>query len=120
MAAVADVYRGLPPEERKLAASFGGNFAEAGAIDLLGSRHGLPKAIGGHQSYWLWGPRDYSGRVIIVIGGRLEELEQFCDSVELGAELDHPFARPSENRPIYVCRTGGNLQEAWPRLKSWG
>ena len=89
------------------------------AASIFEHAAGLPKAIGGHQSYWLWGPRDYSGEVIIVIGAEREDLE-FCDSVEIGAELNDPFARPSENRPIYVCRTSGNLQEAWPRLKSWG
>ncbi len=120
VAAVADVYRELPPEERAAAAIFGGNFAEAGAIDLLGPKHGLPKAIGGHQSYWLWGPRDYTGEVIIVIGADREELASFCNSVEVGAELNHPFARPRENRPILICRRGGGLREAWPRLKSWG
>jgi len=57
--------------------------------------------------------------VIIVIGAEREDLE-FCDSVEVGAELDDPFARPSENRPIMVCRWSGSLRAAWPRLKSWG
>ncbi len=40
-----------------------------GAIDLLGPKYGLSKAISGQQSYFLWGPRNYTGEIIIVLGG---------------------------------------------------
>ena len=68
----------------------------------------------------LWGPRHHSGQVLVVIGATLDDLEPFCDSVEVGAELNHPFARPGENRPIFVCRWNGNLRESWPLFKAWG
>ena len=119
-AAVARVYHSLPPEERAKTAIFGNNFAEAGAIDLLGPKYGLPKAIGGHQSYWLWGPRNYTGEILIVLGDRPEDLRRFCNEVEVAAELYHPYARPSENRPVLLCRgLKWNLQEVWPRVKVW-
>jgi hypothetical protein len=119
-AAVARVYNSLPPEERAKTAIFGRNFGEAGAIDLLGPKYGLPKAIGGHQSYFLWGPRNYTGETIIVLGDRPEHLRQCCNQVEVTAELYHPYARPGENRPVLVCRgSKGNLQELWPKVKSW-
>ena len=51
------------------------NFGEAGAVDLFGPKYGLPPAISGHQNYWLWGPRDYTGESMILIGeGRPEHL----------------------------------------------
>jgi hypothetical protein len=28
----------------------------------------LPKAISNHQNYWYWGPRDYTGESVIVLG----------------------------------------------------
>ncbi len=120
VAAVARGYHSLPPEERAKAAIFGNNFAEAGAIDLLGPKYGLPKAIGGHQSYFLWGPRNYTGEIIIVLGDRPENLRQYCNQVEVAAQLYHPYARPFENGPVLVCRgLKWNLQQAWPRVKSW-
>ena len=67
--AVAKGYESLPAEERADTAIFGNDFGAAGAIDLIGPKYGLPKAIGGHQSYWLWGPRHYSGQTIILVGG---------------------------------------------------
>ena len=66
----------------------GNNFAESGAIDLLGPRYGLPKSIGVHQSYWLWGPRNYTGEIMIVLGDRPEALAQLCNSVEVVARLN--------------------------------
>jgi 4-amino-4-deoxy-L-arabinose transferase-like glycosyltransferase len=120
VATVAEVYHGMPPHERAKAAIFASNFAQAGAIDLMGPRHGLPKAICGHQSYWLWGPRDATGEVTIVIGATPESLTRTCDSVELGAELNNPYARPRENRPILICRNArAILPGVWPRLKEW-
>ena len=48
----------LSPEERKRTAIFGNDYGEAGAIDFYGPGLGLPGAIGGHLTYWLWGPRN--------------------------------------------------------------
>jgi hypothetical protein len=119
-AAVVRVYYSLPPEERAKTAIFGNNFGEAGAMDLFGPKYGLPKAISGHQSYFLWGPRNYTGETLIVLGDRPENLRQYCNQVQVAAELHHPYARPSENRPVLVCRgLKWNLQEIWPRVKNW-
>ena len=67
-AAMARLCYSPRPEDCAIAAIFGKNFGEAGAIDRLGPKCGLPKAIGNHQSYWLWGPRDYSGELLIIFG----------------------------------------------------
>ena len=48
---VAGVYETLPLEDRKRAAIFTFNYGDAGAIDLLGRKRGLPPAIGGHDNY---------------------------------------------------------------------
>jgi len=118
--AVARVYNSLPPEERAKTAIFGNNFAEAGAIDLLGPKYGLPKTIGGHQSYWLWGPRDYTGEIVIVLGDTAEGARQWFNSVEVAAELHHPYARPQENRPVLLCRgLKWPLKDVWARVKDW-
>ena len=117
--AVAGVYRALPPEERAKAAIFGNNYGEAGAIDFYGPALGLPKAIGAHQSYFLWGPRGATGEVLIVLGeGNRAALESKCRSVEQAAVLADRYAMPYENRPIYLCR-GIDLAGLWPRLKKW-
>jgi hypothetical protein len=76
VATVARVYNGLPADVRATTAIFAQNYSQAGAVDLLGSKYGLPKAISGHQSYYLWGPREYTGESVIVMDGRQEDLEK--------------------------------------------
>ena len=118
--AVARVYHSLPPDQQAKAAIIGNNFAESGAIDLLGPKYGLPKSIGVHQSYWLWGPRNYTGEIMIVLGDRPEELAQWCNNVEVVAELNNPYESAFERHPVLLCRgLKQNLQQAWPKLKDW-
>jgi len=59
---VAEIYHNLPPEERAKAAIIAPNYGEAGAIDFFGPRYDLPKAISGHQNYYLWGSAQLYGR----------------------------------------------------------
>lgn len=118
--AVARVYWSLPPEERAKAGIIGNNFGESGAIDFFGPKLGLPKSIGVHQSYFLWGPRNYTGEILIVLGDRSRVLEGECREVEVGAVLSHPYAEPSENGEVLICRgLKWNLKEIWPQLKKW-
>ena len=118
---VAGVYRRLSPAERAQACIFGGNYGEAGAIDLFGPSRGLPKAISGHNSYYLWGPRGCTGALMIVIGGAREELAPNFASVELAATTRCVDCRPSENnKPIWVVRgLKVPMAVAWPGTKNY-
>jgi hypothetical protein len=120
-AAVAAVYHTMPPEEQARVAIIGNNYADSGAIDRLGPRYGLPiKALGTHQSYWLWGPGEPSKNVFIVLGDRPEHLRRWCGDVQVAAELSHPWAAVWENRPVLVCRNPRTpLVEIWPKVKNW-
>jgi 4-amino-4-deoxy-L-arabinose transferase-like glycosyltransferase len=118
--AVSRAYHSLPPDQQAKTAIIGNNFAESGAIDLLGPKYGLPKSIGVHQSYWLWGPRNYTGEIMIVLGDRPEALGQWCNSVEVVAELNNSYESAFERHPVLLCRgLKQNLQQVWPKLKDW-
>ncbi|HWR14212.1 MAG TPA: glycosyltransferase family 39 protein [Terriglobales bacterium] len=120
--AVAKAYNSVPPEERPDTAIFANDFAAAGAIDVLGPKYGLPKAIGGHQTYWIWGPRHYSGKTMIILGSSVERAKRRFEEVTVMAELHHPYAAPWENRPVLLCRkpkSPGTLSDWWPDLKNW-
>ena len=119
---VAKAYYSVPPENRADVAIMANDFAAAGAIDLIGPRYGLPKSICGHQSYWLWGPRNYTGQTVIVVGDTTEGAARWFNEVTVVAELHNPYAAPWENRPVLLCRGPKryrSLAEAWPRLKHW-
>ena len=120
--AVAKAYAMVPPDERADTAIFANNFAAAGAIDIIGPKYGLPKAISGHQSYWLWGPRNYSGQTVIVVGSTPENEAQHFNEVTVVAELHNPYAPPWENRPVLLCRGPKNFRSVsgiWPKVKNW-
>ena len=120
VAAVTRVYHSLSPEDQSKTAIFCDNYGQAAAIDFFGPRYGLPKAISGHQNYFLWGPRNYTGEIVIVVGQAEEDVRQYFSSVEAAATVDVPYAYSYETRPILLCRgLKGNLQALWPRTKNW-
>ena len=119
-AEVARIYHALPPEEREVTAIFGENYGQAAAIDFFGPRYGLPRAISPHQNYFYWGPRQYTGEIVIVLGSDREDLEEVFESVEEVGRTNHPWAMPEENGPIYLCRRLRTpLGELWPKIKRW-
>jgi hypothetical protein len=120
VATVARVYHSLTPDEQERTAIFGSNYGQAAAIDFFGPQYGLPKAISGHQNYFLWGPRHYDGDIVILLGGLEEEAREQFDSVTVAATLNNPYAYRYENRPILLCRgLKWNLQAEWSRVKNW-
>ena len=120
VAEVARIYNSLPPDERSRTAIFAQNYGEAGAINLFGPRYGLPAAISAHQTHFYWGPRGYTGEIVIVLQGDRDELAEIFESVEQAGEHHHPWGMDEENRPIYLCRgLKTPLRELWPHLKHW-
>ncbi len=118
-ATIARVYNGLPPEQRARAAILAGNYGEAAAVDFFGPRYGLPKAISGHNNYWLWGPRGATGAVLIAVGIPKADLEKYFATVEQADTIVSPYALPFEtNLPVYVCRDLRTpIEQAWPLLR---
>jgi 4-amino-4-deoxy-L-arabinose transferase-like glycosyltransferase len=120
--AVAGVYQRLSPAERAQCVIFTRDYGEAGAIDFFGRRFGLPRAISGHNNYYLWGPGKRSGDVMIAVNARLADLEAWYDRVEIAARPPrHPYAMPDEaDRPIYLCHgLRVPLREVWPATKQY-
>lgn len=102
---VAGVYNGLTEEDKIRCSLLAKNYGEAGAIDFFGDSHGLPNAISLHNSYWLWGPGDATGEIVIAIGFPKEELHPIFETIEERARVNSPYAMPYENDlPVYLCR----------------
>ena len=116
---VARVYHSLPPEQRRKTAIYGSNYGEAAAIDFYGPKYGLPPAISGHQNYYLWGPRDYTGESMIVLASRIVRTRPLYASIQVVGQRHHPYAMPEENGPIFLVRTKRPLREIWGNYKNW-
>jgi hypothetical protein len=119
-ATVARVYNGLAPEIRTRTAIFAQTYGQAGAIDRFGPKYGLPAAISGHQSYFLWGPRGYTGESMIVMDDNQKNLERLFASVKKVAHVDHPYSMPYQHFDVFYCHgMHPPLAEFWPRVKRW-
>jgi len=118
---VAKVYDSLPPEQRAKTAIFTGNYGEAGAIALFDKKYGLPEPISGHNQYYLWGPRNYTGESMIIVENTTKaNLQKHFKSVKLMARTENKYCMPYEDHlPIWLCKGAkfGTLKELWPTLK---
>ncbi len=116
----ARAYYSLPDDVRARTAITGASFGEAGAIDFFGPKYGLPKAISGHQTYWYWGPRQYTGESALMLGERPQRVRELCENPVVVGRVGHPYARGDEHFDIYWCRPMRlNLQTGWPLAKHW-
>ncbi len=118
---VADAYHKLPPDEQKSCGIFGQNYGQAGAIDFFGHKMGLPPAMSGHQNYFYWGPRGFSGQCLMVMGNTPERLGELFERVEKVGTVNHPLSMPYQHFDVYLCRGEkfGTLEKVWPKIKRW-
>jgi hypothetical protein len=120
-ARVADVWRALPPEERAHTAIIAGNYGEAGAIDLYGPDDGLPRALSGHNQYYLWGPGAEDPQVVLRVNGNPENWRGECDELTIPARFGGDYVMPYErDRPILLCRgMKRSLRAIWSDFKHY-
>ena len=123
VAEVARVYNTLPPEDKAKAGIYGQNYGEAGAVDLLGRRYGLPQAMSGHNNYFLWGPQGPSENteILIILGGDPEDHRQAFRDVRQAGEIRCGYCMPYENnQPVWIARAPkGPIAEIWPMTKHY-
>lgn len=121
VAAVADVYRTIPEQEKKDCAIFGKTYAFAGMVDFYGPEFGLPNAISAHNNYWLWGSRAYSGNLMIALGANEKYWKRMYDSVSTAAVYEFPY-REDNNRDlgIFICRHPKRpFAQLWDEMKTF-
>ena len=118
---VAGIYNSLPPGQRAVTGIYTGNYGEASAINLFGPKYGLPVAISGHQTYWLWGPHGYTGQEMIVINGAsLQEMNEYYASCTVAGKMDNPLSMPWEKNLIFLCHGRKGTYEAdWKDFKHY-
>jgi hypothetical protein len=121
VAETAVAWNQLGPSERHDCGIFAQDYGQAGAIDFLGRSYGLPQSLSGHQTWFLWGPRGYSGNCMIVLDDEKEVLEKLWSNVEyVGTSADNPYALEKQI-PVFICRGSkfGTLTDLWPSVKRW-
>jgi hypothetical protein len=119
--AVAQTYEALSPEERAAAGILADTFGEAAALNFFGPERGLPRAIGTHNNYWLWGPQRYSNETLIVVSDSEESLRRRFGEVVLSRRIECEYCMPAvRNKAVYTCRAPRRLLPAiWPEIKDY-
>ena len=101
---------------------FTGYYAEAGALDVLGSAGQLPPVLSGHNAYWMWGPGHASDRTVLVVDA-LGQLRPYFARCRLLTTYNAPYHVQNDwtGLQIGVC-TGplASWRALWPRLKHYG
>jgi 4-amino-4-deoxy-L-arabinose transferase-like glycosyltransferase len=118
---VAGAYEGLPARERSQACVFTSNYGEASALNFLGRKYGLPPAVSGHNSYFLWGPDGCTGKTMITVGVPREQIERGYAAVERAATITCRYCMPEENGvPVYVAtKPKAPIGRLWPETKHY-
>jgi 4-amino-4-deoxy-L-arabinose transferase-like glycosyltransferase len=111
----------IPATERPDCGIFAQDYGQAGAIDFFGRSKGLPGALSGDRTYWIWGPRGYSGNCMIVLDDRKEVLERYWNQVEfVGRSAANPWAL-EQQISVFICkrRKFDSISSLWPQVKRW-
>jgi len=121
IAAVSKTYAALPVEDQARAGIMTASFGEAGAVNFFGPALGLPHAISAHNNYWLWGPRPYTGEVMLVLAHSDTELRAQYDEVDRTGAITCEYCLPQlSTLSVYVCRRPRRpFAETWPALKNY-
>jgi 4-amino-4-deoxy-L-arabinose transferase-like glycosyltransferase len=116
---VSTAWRRIPAVERRRAAIFTANYGEAGAIDLLGRSHGLPRAYSGHNGFSEWGMPPARDTFALVIGddGAADAAPDSAHcrrvaTVNDGVGLDND----EQGLPLLLCRPTATWAVLWPHL----
>lgn len=116
--AVGQVYDALPREQRAQAVVFASNYGEASAVAFF--RPDIP-VISGHNQYWVWGTRGYSGNVIIDLNGDCGADAHLFEHATRAATFANPLGMPYEDGiPVMLCRgIKKPLATIWPAVKKY-
>jgi hypothetical protein len=101
---------------------FTGYYAEAAALDVLGSADHLPPVLSGHNAYWMWGPGQASDRTVLVVDA-LGQLRPYFASCRRLTTFHAPYHVQNNwtGVPIGIC-TGpmASWRAVWPNLRHYG
>ncbi len=120
---VAAVVHGLSPEERDSAIILTGDFAHAGALELFGPEHSLPRVFSPHNNYYLWGPEPgFSPPTVIAIALDENMLQREFRELKKAAIYRCEYCMGwRDHLPIYIAKSPRRpLLELWPEMRRIG
>ena len=118
---VAEVWRGIPEQQRGSAVVLAQNYGEAGALDVYGPERGLPRPYSDHMSFADWGPPPdtATGPVLLVRQKDSGPYPAFLTGCAVKAAVDNGSGVENEEQgaEVSLC-TGATApwSAIWPTL----
>jgi 4-amino-4-deoxy-L-arabinose transferase-like glycosyltransferase len=116
---VSSAWRQIPVAQRGHTAIFTDNYGEAGAIDLLGSALGLPRAYSGHNGFseWQMPPPGDTHALLVGLNSAADAAPYFercrtLATVDDGVGLNNI----EQGLPVMLCATTAPWPTLWPHL----
>ncbi len=119
VATVSSAWDQIPAGERRHTAIFTGNYGEAGAIDLLGPTHRLPRAYSGHNGFSQWGrPPGTDTHALIVGFTDTADAAPYFEQCRTLATVDNRVGLNNQEQglPVMLCQPAGPWATLWPQL----
>lgn len=102
------VYDSLPANEKRYCLIWAKNYAQAGAVNLLGNEYNLPAAFSYHGSFYIWAPDDgQMPNTIIAISYDVGNFfGPYFNEVKKVKTIYNPYANSEEElyQYIYICK----------------
>lgn len=121
--AVTNAWRAIPADERSHTAIFTGNYGEAGAVDVLGRPHGLPRAYSGHNGFGEWGMPPATDTHALVLGyDRASDTAPSFSGCRTLATVDNGVGLENDEQGLLLllCRATVPWPALWPQLRHYG
>jgi 4-amino-4-deoxy-L-arabinose transferase-like glycosyltransferase len=119
---LTQAYNTLPASVKSQACIFTSNYGEASAVNFLGKNLGLPKAISGHNNYYIWGPDSCTGQVLITIGVSLSTLQLGYKNITMLTTLNcQDCISYEQTLPVYLCMNPNftSIAVLWPTVRQY-
>ncbi|MCP4177981.1 MAG: hypothetical protein GY756_09460 [bacterium] len=118
---VAQVYNSLPAKEKSDTCIFTNKYNVAAAISFFGKKYKLPNAICRQNQYYLWGPKNYTGKIMIdVSNDSRQDIKKVFNSVKLMCKISFNYGTPYvDHLSIWLIKKPkfGSFKSLWPNLK---
>jgi hypothetical protein len=119
---VARVYWTLPAADRDRATFYAPSYGQAGSLELLGPRLGLPdRVIGAQNTYWHWSVGRVNTDVLIAVDASEKTLRSLFAEVWEAGRIRCDYCMSWRNDiPIYVARRSiVPVDTVWPRFRHY-
>lgn len=124
VAAAADGWSTIPPDQRARAVIFAANYGEAGALAHYGPHYGLPAPYSGHMSLADWGPPPdtANGPVLLLHPHQYPGVERYFTNCRTVARVENRHGVPNQEQHTAVALCAGTTapwSALWPALRHY-